>query len=216
MKTKEWVIVLMAGLMSAVSTPGLAQRDDNSIEETPEDGWSSSFSVSTYLAQHGRDFANPVVSADHGGLHLEARYNYEALKTGSVWAGYNLAFGNQLAFEATPMLGLVFGDSTGLAPGYNLVVSYGRVELFTQGEYFFDAGTHSGNFFYSWSELSYAPADWVRFGMVVDRTKVLGSGFDVRRGPLLGFSHKAFDFTTYWLDPGSTDATFVFSVTLNF
>jgi hypothetical protein len=114
------------------------------------------------------------------------------------------------------MLGLVFGDSTGLAPGYNFVVSYRRLELFTQGEYFFDAGTHTGNFLYSWSELSYAPAEWFRFGVVVDRTKVLGSELDVRRGPLLGFSQKALDFTTYWLDPGSRDGTFVFSVTVNF
>ena len=58
------------------------------------------------------------------------------------------------------MIGGVFGDITGIAPGYSLSLSYEQFEFFTQGEYFFDAGIRSGNFFYSWSELSYAPVTW--------------------------------------------------------
>ena len=61
-----------------------------------------------------------------------------------------------------------------------------------------------------------APASWFRVGVVVDRTKALGSKFDIRRGPLAGFKYKKVDFTTYWLSPGSKDATFVFTVGLNF
>jgi len=34
------------------------------------------------------------------------------------------------------MLGGVFGDSSGIAPGYTLSLSYKWIELFTQGEYF--------------------------------------------------------------------------------
>ena len=95
-------------------------------------------------------------------------------------------------------------------------LSYEQIEFFTQGEYFFDAGTRSGNFFYSWSELSYAPVTWFRAGIVIDRTKALGSNFEVRRGPLVGFKYKKIDFTTYWLSPGSLDSTFIFTVALNF
>ena len=50
----------------------------------------------------------------------------------------------------------------------------------------------------------------------MDRTKALGSKFDIRRGPLVGFKYKKVDFTTYWLSPGSKEATFVFAVALNF
>ena len=154
--------------------------------------------------------------ADRDWLHLEARYNYEAIKTGSLWLGYNFSFGKKLALEATPMVGGVFGDITGIAPGYTISISYEPFELFTQGEYFFDAAIHAGNFFYSWSELSCAPASWFRVGAVVDRTKALGSKFDIRRGPLIGFKHNKVDFTTYWLSPGSREGTFVFTVALNF
>jgi hypothetical protein len=157
--------------------------------ETAESEWECSLSTSTYFVQNSRDYANPTLVADHDWLHLDARYNYEAIKTGSVWLGYNFSLGKKLVLEATPMLGGVLGDITGMAPGYILSLSYEQIEFFTQGEYFFDAGTRSGNFFYSWSELSYAPVTWFRAGIVIDRTKALGSNFEVRRGPLVvGFN----------------------------
>ena len=115
--------------------------------ETEETKWECSLSIATYLAQHARDYANPNFTADHDWLHLEARYQYEAVKTGSLWLGYNFSFGEKLAVEATPMIGGVFGDITGVAPGYAISASYKSIEFFTQGEYFFDAAIHAGDFY---------------------------------------------------------------------
>jgi len=187
-----------------------------STDETTEAAWDYSFSISTYLVQHARDYADPIFTADHDWLHLEARYNYEAIKTASLWLGYNFSAGEKLSFEATPMIGAVFGDITGVAPGYTISITYEPIEFFTQGEYFFDGAIQAGNFFYSWSELSYSPARWLRIGLVVDRTKAFGSDLDIRRGPLIGFKYKKLDLSTYWLSPGSRDATFVFAVTSDF
>lgn len=211
-------LLVIAALCALTKVSGQSNANESSkqIEAPAENFWTGSVSVSTYLAQHSRDFANPVFIADHNWLHLEARYNYEALKTGSLWLGYNFTTGEKLEITAVPMLGFAFGDTTGIAPGYSLSFAYGAVEFFTQGEYLFDAGTQAGNFFYTWSELSYSPVDWFRFGLVLDRTKSYGSDFDIRRGPLLGFSHGNLDFTTYWLNPGLQDATFIFAVTLNY
>jgi hypothetical protein len=39
---------------------------------------------------------------------------------------------------------------------------------------------------------------------------------NVRRGPLIGFKYKDVDLTTYWLRPGSSEATLVFAVTVRF
>jgi hypothetical protein len=213
----RWLLVIAAlSALTKVSGQSNPNESSKQIEAPAENFWTGSVSVSTYLAQLSRDFANPVFIADHNWLHLEARYNYEALKTGSLWLGYNFTTGEKLEITAVPMLGFAFGDTTGIAPGYSLSVVYGPVEFFTQGEYLFDAGTQAGNFFYTWSELSYSPVDWFRFGLVLDRTKSYGSDFDIRRGPLVGFSHGNFDFTTYWLNPGLQDATFIFAVTLNY
>jgi hypothetical protein len=184
--------------------------------EKNETKWEFSLSTFTYLAQHARDYVNPNFTADRDWLHLEARYNYEELKTGSVWFGYNFSAGKKLEFEVTPMLGGVFGDITGIAPGYTISIRYKAIELSVQGEYFFDAGTRSGDFFYNWSELSASPADWFRIGVVVERTQASASDSDVRRGPLIGFKYKDVDLTIYCLSPGSSEANFVFAVTVNF
>jgi hypothetical protein len=211
--------VLAAVLVSVVSVSLGGTETNGRLEvadERVEDEWECALSISTYLVQNGRDYANPNLVADRGWLHLEARYNYEAIKTGSLWLGYNFSFGKKLTLEGTPMLGGVFGDITGIAPGYTISISYEPFELSTQGEYFFDAAIHAENFFYSWSELSCAPVTWFRTGIVVDRTKALGTNFDIRRGPLVGFKYKNVDFTTYWLSPGSRDSTFIFTVALNF
>jgi hypothetical protein len=114
------------------------------------------------------------------------------------------------------MLGGVFGDITGIAPGYTITTRYKPFELSSQGEYLFDAGTSSGNFFYSWSELSVWLTDWLRFGTAAERTQASGFGSDVELGPLIGFKYKHVELTTYWLAPGSDEATFIFGVTLNF
>jgi hypothetical protein len=187
------------------------------VEEKTENSWEFSLSTLTYFQQHARDYVNPNFTADHGWLHLEARYNYEALKTGSFWVGYNFERGKNLKLEIKPMVGGVFGDSTGIAPGYNISLSYQQFELSAQGEYFFDASKRANDFFYDWAEGSCSPTKWLRVGIVIERTQVLGADSDVRRGPFIGFKRDdKFDFTTYWLSPGSNESAFVFAVTVNF
>src|SRR5258708_1099917 len=114
------------------------------------------------------DFAEafPTFTADRGWLHLETRSNYENLETGSVWGGYKFSGGKKLEWEFTPMLGGVFGDTTGVAPGYKLSFSYWKLELSSEGEFVFDPRDSEGSFFYSWIELTISPVDWVRFGLV--------------------------------------------------
>jgi hypothetical protein len=210
-------VATIAGLAVCESFGGTV-TDTSAETGTPANQakWECSLSTYTYLSQHARDYANPNFTADHDWLHLETRYNYEAIKTGSVWLGYNFTTGKKLELALTPMFGGVFGDITGIAPGYFLSIRYKSVELSSQGEYFFDSKTYSNDFFYSWSELSYAPAEWFRVGAVVDRTNGLGSNSEIRRGPFIGFKYRNVDLTTYWLSPGSSDAAFVFAVTLNF
>lgn len=215
-------LATIAGFAVCESLAGVASDillESETDQNEPK--WEVSASTLTYLAQHARDYANPNLLADRDWLHLEARYNYEALKTGSVWLGRNFEAGEQLKFEVTPMIGGVFGDITGVAPGYEIRVTYNNkrkiIELSSEGEYFFDAGTRSGNFFYSWSEFSVYSMERFRVGMVVEHTQASGNS-DVRPGPLVGFKCKDKDrgITVYWLSPGSREATFVFGVDFEF
>ena len=68
------------------------------------------------------------------------------------------------------MIGGVFGNTTGVAPGYQASLVWRRLELSTEGEYVFDTKDSTGNFFYSWMELSYSPLEWCRADLVAQRT----------------------------------------------
>jgi len=178
--------------------------------------WSFSASASTYTVPDDPTFVQPTVTADYGWLHLEARYNYEALDTGSAWVGYNFSGGEKLAWEITPMLGAVFGDSTGVAPGYKGSISWSKLELYSEGEYVIDTASSSDSFFYNWSELTLAPVEWFRFGLVTQRTRVYKTDRDIQRGLLAGFSFKNVSLTGYALDFDDDNRTFVFAVGVTF
>ena len=206
------VVVLAGGAFAQPNTnlaPVVSPAD-------PTNQWSFSASAYTYFVPGGQDYVNPNVTADRGWLHLEARYNYEALETGSAWIGYNFSVGEKLLFEATLMLGGVFGALDGIAPGYNVSLRYWKLNLSSQGEYVFDTADRSGNFFYTWSELSYSPVDWFRAGLVVQRTKAYQSDLDIERGLLVGFTYKRVDFTTYVFNLGWADPTVVLALGFNF
>jgi len=199
-----------APIASATNTPPAL------TEESDEKAWSVSASVYTYLVPDADDYAQPTITYDRGWLHLEARYNYEALETGSAWVGYNFGGGEKLAWEFTPMLGGVFGDTTGIAPGYKGSLSWWKLNLYSEGEYVFNTDDSSESFFYNWSELTLAPVDWFRLGMVTQRTRVYETDRDIQRGLLVGLSFKNLDLTTYVLNPDDSDPTVVVAVAFSF
>jgi hypothetical protein len=205
-------LVLLVGHGLAQTTNGSASDSDDATAKQ----WLFSLSTFGYLVPHDQSYGSPIFTADHRWLHLEARYNYEDQETGSLWAGYNLSVGDQLVFEATPMLGAVFGNTTGIAPGCELALSYKKVELSTESEYVYDPSDSKNSFFYSWNELVYSPTDWFHAGLVAQRTRAYHTPLDVQRGFSVGFSHKNLDFTTYVFNAGWTDPTVVLALSFTF
>jgi len=186
------------------------------IEDTGEKTWSFSASAYTYFVPEDRDYVQPTFTADRGWLHLEARYHYEALDTGSAWVGYNFGGGEKLAWEFTPMLGGVFGDTTGVAPGYKGSLSWWKLELYSEGEYVFDTSHSSDSFLYNWSELTLAPAHWVRFGLVSQRTRAYASDREIQRGVLAGVVFKHVDLKAIVFNPDESKPTIVMAIGLTF
>src|SRR5689334_25357905 len=88
-------------LLLAVRTVMQAQTNNApaASTETVTNAWAFSGTVMGYLVHDERDYVQPTFTADHGWLHLEARYNYENLETGSAWVGCNFSGGSKLAWE---------------------------------------------------------------------------------------------------------------------
>jgi hypothetical protein len=190
-------IALMEGTVFAQASTNVPI---SAATNTPDNSWSFSASGYTYFVPDDSNYVQPTFTADRGWLHLEARYNYEALDTGSAWLGYNFSGGEKLAWELTPMIGGVFGDTTGIAPGYKGSLSWWKLELYSEGEYVFDTSSTSDSFFYNWSEL----------------TLVYKTDRDIQRGLLAGVSFKHVSLTGYGLNPDDDKRTFVLAVAVTF
>jgi len=173
--------------------------------ESEEASWEWGPSVLFYILPGETSYLQPTLTADRGALHLEARYNYEDRETGSVFVGWNLSFGEELKLGLTPMLGGVFGRTNGIAPALTLTLEWGPLAFWSQCEYVFDLGDSSGSFFYAWSELSVSIVDWLRAGLVLQRTRVFQTNTEVQGGPLLGVSIWKLSTTVYLFAPGQED-----------
>ena len=201
------VITLVAMVVVFAGSKALAQTTDDKA-------WSFSAVAYTYVVPD-RNYVQPTFTADRGRLHLEGRYNNEALDTASAWGGYNFSGGEHIEWELTPIFGVVFGDLNGVSPGYRGSVGWWKLELYSEGEVVFDLGESSESFLYNWSELTLTPVDRFRFGLVTLRTRVYQTDRDIQRGLLAGFTYKKLDLSGYVFDPDD-DPTYVFAVGLSF
>jgi hypothetical protein len=213
--------VAVAACSASAQTPAgaavdMAQATPAAEDAAQEDAWSFSASAYAYILADDRNYVQPAATADRGWLHLEARFNYEDRDTGSAWLGYNFSVGERLTLEITPMVGAVFGNTTGFAPGYRGSLGWRALEFYTETEYVFDTGDSADSFLYTWSELALAPADWCRFGLAVQRTKAYKTEFDIQRGFLAGLSYKGLDVTAYVFNPDASRPTVVLGVVAGF
>ena len=60
--------------------------------------------------------------------------------------GYNFSVGKKVELDITPMIGGVFGRTTGIAPGCEASLTYKKVELSVTNEYVFDTRVSPGIF----------------------------------------------------------------------
>jgi len=209
---------LAALVLLAAGPAALAQQtvEANTSADAKAEGWEFNASVYGYFPPEDHHYAQPTVTADRGALHLEARYNYEALRSGSAWIGWNLEAGHELKLNATLLVGGVVGDLRGVAPGYELTLTWKAFELYSEGEFVIDTTDSSGNFFYNWAQLGWSPWDWLMVGLVAQRTRVYHTGLAVQRGLFVGFTWKSVNLNVYVFNPGWETPTVVSSLAVSF
>ena len=198
-------MLLLAGASAAAQTPA-----------SPPPAWTFSASGYTYILPDEPNYLQPTVTADRRRLHLEARFNYEARDTGSIWAGVNFSGGDALSWELTPMVGGVFGDTSGVAPGYRGSIAWRALEFYSEGEALIDARESADSFFYNWSELAFAPVERFRVGLVTQRTRAYQADRVVQRGVLVGTSIRRLTATAYLFNPDDSKPILVVAFAVSF
>src|SRR5688572_12663473 len=169
-----------------------------------------------YAVPEQDNFAIVDAMVDVGRLHIEGRYNYEGLRTGSIFVGVNASAGDKLTITGTAMLGAVFGEVDGVAPGFRITVTWWKLDLMTEDEIVINPGAPDSTFLYSWSELGFSPLSWLRVGIVGQRLREMNSGLDLQRGLFAGVSYGKLGATVYELNAGWTTPTWVFALAAGF
>lgn len=207
---KKIFLISISNLIALLFSVTLAQEEDTLT--TSE--WN--YGVETDLYFTDPFVFLPIFIADKGNLHLEARYNYEDLKTFSGWVGYNFYGGEDFEYFITPMVGAAVGRTNGIVPGLEFTFSYIGFELYSESEYLFDFASSEYNFFYSWTDLTYSPLDWLWFGISGQITKTNETELETDRGVILGFAYKNFEITGYFYNAFTDDVFFMLALTTDF
>ena len=169
-------LLLAVLLVAPLTTPARAQEpvaEDSLPEPSTAEAasWDMALSAYLYFVPDDVEYLQPTFSVDHARLHLEARYNYEDLKTASAWVGVNLDAGEDVAFAFTPIVGGVVGRSNAVGIGYRTSLDWRWLAIYGEAELVLDVEAIEESFFYVWSELTVSPVDWLTVGAVAQRTR---------------------------------------------
>lgn len=154
--------------------------------------------------------------ADFKAWHMEARYNYEDVNTGSVFGGYRFEAGDKITLGATPMVGTVFGNMNGIAPALEIDVIWKKLDFYSESEYVFDFAEKGNNFFYTWSELAITPFENFRTGMSVQKTKLYQTDLELQRGVFAQYSLWKLTAGFYYFNPFNEDTFLIASLAIEF
>src|ERR1700742_3968295 len=105
--------------------------------------------------------------------YVEARGNYEAINSASLYLGKGFKKNALISYSITPIAGFVMGAFNGGSVGANVTLDYKKISLSSQSQYTFSIKNHTTNFTYSWSDLTYQLKEWVSTGVSLQQTRGL-------------------------------------------
>ncbi|KJK14239.1 hypothetical protein UB46_39060 [Burkholderiaceae bacterium 16] len=204
--------------MLAAATAPLHARAAGESESQPPTAeaptWSGAVSAYLNLPSGSDAYVTGIAIANRGALHLEARSNYEGKDAYSFFAGYNLAAGEAVRLEVTPILGGVTGSTNSVVPGFEATVTGRYADAYVEFEYVPNAKPSA--YTYAWTELAFRPVDWLRVGLAGQRTRAYENGRDLQRGVFAQVKGKRASAGVYWFNPTSHEQVVAISAAISF
>ena len=210
-----WGAVLAVGL----ATKALAGEDEPSGRRASvptKPAWEFALTAYPTIVRGGENYTSAIAVADRGPLHLEARYNYEAIGARSAFVGWTISGADAITWELTPLIGGAWGTTQALVPALEASVAWKRFDFYVEAEYVRDSREHTDSFLYAWSELGVRTAEWLRIGVAGQRTRAYGGERDIQRGPFAQVTWARITVGGYWFNPGASDQIFVGSIGMTF
>jgi hypothetical protein len=179
-------LAVVAGAAVAGAGPAAAQGVDAAqrrrLERAPGTEWVLAATLQRAFVPDEPDTTLLIASADRGPLHLEGRWNYEAIGAGAVFVGSNFRRYGEVDVTLVPMLGLAFGTLRAVVPAFEASVAWRALDAYLEIEYVRDVEDRTRSFAYAWSELAVSPGDGWRLGTVAQRSRRYASQRETQRG----------------------------------
>ena len=83
----------------------------------------------------------------------------------------------------TPLIGGAWGTTQAFVPGLEVSLAWKRLDFYSEAEYVRDSHDQTASYLYSWNELGFRPVEWLRVGIVGQRTRAYGNDLNIQRGP---------------------------------
>jgi hypothetical protein len=195
----------VATLFAATAGASAAADDAQPAQPT----WRFAATAYGYAIPGQPAFVMATLPIDIRWFHVEGRYNYEALHTGSAFLGVTGRWGDSLKLGLTTMIGGTYGDLRAVVPATRLTISWWKLDLFSETETVIDLRGATSTFFYDWTELGVSPVGWLRFGPAIQRSLVFQTSLDVQRGLFAGVGLGVLTLTFYEFNAGWITPTFV-------
>jgi hypothetical protein len=208
----------VAAFAAALASAAAGAEEGGGRRAAPPDKPSWEFALTAYPTdvRGGDNYTSGIAVADRGPLHLEARYNYESVGARSAFIGWTFSGGEAITWEVTPLLGGAWGSLHAFVPAVEASVSWRQFDFYVEAEAVRDQREQDDSYFYAWSELGYRPVEWLRFGLVAQRTRAYGGERDIQRGPFAQLTWRRVTVGAFWFNPGSKDQVFVASLGVAF
>ncbi|MEO7767226.1 MAG: hypothetical protein ABIS01_07360 [Ferruginibacter sp.] len=106
------------------------------------------------------------------GWYAEGRYNYEAEKTLSLYAGKTFENKAKVSYAVSAMMGVVIGKLNGASIAVNTDLDYKKLFFSLQSQYTFSLKDRNANFLYNWCDLGYRLSPGFSAGISLQQTNL--------------------------------------------
>jgi hypothetical protein len=211
MRAGPWITGSLAALLATAALADDEAGSGRRVAPATKPSWEFGLTAYPTIVRNGNDYTSGIGVADRGPLHLEARINYESVGARSVFVGWTFAGGEELTWELTPLVGGAWGTTEAFVPALQASLGWGRLDFYIEAEYVRPSDKES-KYVYAWSELGFRPVEWLRAGLVAQRTRSYGGERDIQRGPFAQVTWRRLTLGGFWFNPGSSDQVLVVSI----